>query len=179
MPAAALSCRTVYRPEGEPTVPDKCTHLTGEADGVNLDIMLSLDIMAILAAVEAARGDAWRSGLKHFDTGGRCMVTSVQVDGPVFFVGQDDFIVLEYDIDTWNQQEAEEPLQHPCADAVSALALLDDRKRDQMTWQCGGCDAWIYTTRQPPIGVLDCNVCGNAGVDFRHAHRNVGVDEDR
>ena len=47
-----------------------------------------------------------------------------------------------------------------------------------MTWQCGGRDAWIYTTHQPQIGVLDRHVCGNGGVDFHHAYRNVGLDED-
>lgn len=130
------------------------------------------------AVVAAAGGNAWRAGLNHFDTGGRCMVTSVQVDRRVFVVGQDEFTVLEYDVDTWNQQEEEEPVEHLCVDAASALALLEDRKRDQMTWQCGGCDAWIYTTHQPHIGVLECHVCGNGGVDFHHAFRHVGIDED-
>lgn len=135
--------------------------------------------MASDALVEAAGGNAWRSGLKRFDTGRRCMVTSTQVDRRVSVAGQEDFIVLECDVDIWGQQEAEEPVQHPRADAVSALALVDARKRDRMAWQCGGCDAWICTTHQAHIGKRKCQVCGNGGVHLHHAYRHAGVDEDR
>ncbi len=130
--------------------------------------------------VAAAGGDAFRATLNHFDTGGGGMVTTVQVDRRVYVVGQDDFDVLEYSLECWNDLNCQddEPVAHPCNDVAAAFAVLNDSMRDRLVWQCGGCDAWIHTSEQPHIGVLPCHVCADGGVDFTHARRHVGLDED-
>ncbi|MCP3420351.1 hypothetical protein [Nocardioides pinisoli] len=130
--------------------------------------------------VAAAGGDAYAAALNHFNTGGNCMVTTVQLDGRVFVVGQDDHSVLEYTLSCWNELDCEEgePVEHHCHDAMAALAFLDGVRRGSLVWQCGGCDAWIHTAGQPHIGVLPCHHCPYGGVDFTHARRHVGLSED-
>ena len=75
---------------------DNCSHLTGRGGGRYSRPMSANDhVMASEAVVAAARGNPWRASLNHFDTGGRCMVTSVQVGRRVIVVGQDDLDVLD------------------------------------------------------------------------------------
>lgn len=61
-----------------------------------------------------------------------------------------------------------------CDDAEQAWELLRLLRQDCLLWQCGACDAWIFTSNRPRIGVLRCSICVGGGVDFRHADRHVG-----
>ena len=62
---------------------------------------------------------------------------------------------------------------------IGAVVLKEFRhlRRDCLVWQCGACDAWIFTSSRPQVGVLRCSTCGDGGIDFRHADRHVGGDD--
>jgi len=123
-------------------------------------------------------GGAWNASLNFYNTGGNCMVTTQQVDEWVYVVGQDDFSVGRYSLAEWLGQEApsEAPMME-CDDAEQAWELLRLLRQDCFLWQCGACDAWIFTSNRPRIGVLKCSTCGKGGVDFRHADRHVSGDD--
>lgn len=122
-------------------------------------------------------GGAWTASLNHFDTGGGCMVTTQQVDDHVYVVGQETFEVARYDLAGWlNEVDQPEPPMIECFDAEGAWEMLRHLRRDCFVWQCGACDAWIFTATRPRIGVLRCSTCADGGVDFRHADRHVGGD---
>lgn len=118
-------------------------------------------------------GGAWDASLNHYDTGGGCMVTTQQVDEWVYVVGQDDFRIGRYSLAQWTGEVAQEevPLMD-CDDAIQAWELLRLLREDCFLWQCGACDAWIFTSNRPRVGVLRCSTCGDGGLDFRHADRH-------
>lgn len=122
-------------------------------------------------------GGAWDASLNFYDTGGGCMVTTQQVDEWVYVVGQDDFRVGRYSLAEWlgTEDQSTVPLME-CDDAEQAWELLRLLREDCLLWQCGACDAWIFTSNRPRVGVLACSTCGDGGVDFRHADRHVGGD---
>lgn len=130
--------------------------------------------------VLALAGGAYRASLNHYNTGGNCMVTTVQVDEQVYVVAQDDFAVGRYPLAEWldeTEQDAEPDLIE-CDAAEQALELLNLVRQDALVWQCGGCDAWIHTTPPAPqVGVLRCSTCGSGGVDFHHAWRHLGTED--
>jgi hypothetical protein len=126
-------------------------------------------------AVLRHAGGGWDASLNHYDTGGGCMVTTQQVDEHVYVVGQDDYAVVRYTLDEWLGKSAQTEGQFIEADnAEQAWELLRVLREDCLLWQCGGCDAWMFTSNRPRIGVLQCSTCGDGGVDFRHADRHVG-----
>lgn len=131
-------------------------------------------VQASQAVLEHA-GGAWDASLNHYNTGGNCMVTTQQVDEWVYAVGQDDFAVGRYTLAEWTGEapQSEVPMME-CDDEVQAWELLRILREDCLLWQCGACDAWIFTSNRPRIGVLRCSTCGDGGVDFRHADRHVG-----
>ena len=136
-------------------------------------------MLASARLVEFA-GGAWEASLNHYDTGGGCMVTTQQVDEFVYVVGQDDFTVSRHLLQEWIG-EVDSPEPSPtieCDDARMAWELFRALREDCLLWQCGACDAWIFTSHRPRIGVLGCATCGNGGVDFRHGDRHVGYDPD-
>jgi hypothetical protein len=139
-------------------------------------------IMACMQASEAVlehAGGAWDASLNHYNTGGNCMVTTQQVDEWVYVVGQDDFKVGRYTLAGWlGETDQSEPQFIEADDAEQAWELLRLMRQDCLIWQCGACDAWIFTSNRPRIGVLQCSTCGDGGVDFRHADRHVGSDAD-
>lgn len=127
--------------------------------------------------VVAAAGGAWHASLNHFDTGGGCMVATQQVDEHVYVVDQEGFAVARYDLAGWlNKVDQPEPPMIDCFDADGAWEMLQHLRQDCLVWQCGACDAWIFTSDRPQAGVLRCSTCGDGGVDFRHADRHVGDD---
>jgi len=129
------------------------------------------------AVVELA-GGAYVASLNHFDTGGGCMVTTQQIDDVVFVVGQDDFRVARYSLAEWlGEEDQADPPFIEADDATMAWELLRVLREDCLLWQCGACDAWIYTSTRPRVGVLRCATCGDGGVDFRHADRHVGGED--
>jgi hypothetical protein len=128
--------------------------------------------------VVAHAGGAWDASLNHYDTGGGCMVATQQVDEWVYVVGQDDFRVARYSLAEWcGEEEQGDPPVVETDDAEQAWELLRLLRDDCYLWQCGACDAWIFTSNRPRIGVLRCSTCGEPGVDFRHADRHVGGAE--
>lgn len=121
-------------------------------------------------------GGAWLASLNHYGTGGNCMVTTLQIDKHVFVVGQDDFNIARYTLAEWlgqADQDPEPPLIE-CNTADEAWEALQIIRADHLLWQCGACDAWIYTSNRPRVGILRCSTCGDGGVDFHHADRHVG-----
>ena len=129
-------------------------------------------------AVVALAGGTTAGSLNHYDTGGGCMVTTVQVDEWVYVVGQDDFSVAKYALAEWlGETDQTEAPAIEADDATQALELLNLMREDAFVWQCGGCDGWIFTTNRPRVGVLNCSTCGDGGIDFRHADRHVGSDD--
>lgn len=139
-------------------------HMTRQASEVLLDIA----------------GGAWAASLNHYGAGGNCMVTTMQIDESVYVVGQDDFDIAKYLMEEWlGESDGDtEPEIIQCEDAEQAWLTLRLLREDCLLWQCGGCDAWIFTSNRPRIGVLRCSTCGDGGVDFRHADRHVGSDDD-
>lgn len=136
------------------------------------------DSMQPSEEVLALAGGAWEASLNHYDTGGGCMVTTQQVDEVVFVVGQDDYAVARYSLDGWTGVvDQPDPPTIDCVDAEGAWEMLRLLRQDCLVWQCGGCDAWIFTSNRPRVGVLRCSTCSVGGVDFRHADRHVGADE--
>lgn len=131
-------------------------------------------MQASQAVLEYA-GGAWDASLNHYDTGGGCMVTTMQVDELVYVVGQDDFSLARYSLSEWigDAEQGEPPLMD-CDDAEQAWELIRLLRENCLVWQCGACDAWIFTSNRPRIGVLRCSTCRQGGVDFRHADRHVG-----
>ena len=128
------------------------------------------------AVVEIA-GGAWGASLNHFDSGGRCMVTTQQVDEHVYVVGQDTFEVARYDLAGWlNEVDQADPPSIECFDAEGAWEILRLVREDCLVWQCGACDAWIFTSDRPRFGLLRCSTCAAGGVDFRHADLHAGGD---
>lgn len=106
------------------------------------------------------------------------MVATQQVDSLVYVVGQDSFAVARYDLAGWlNEIDQPAPPTMDCFDAEGTWEMLRHLRRDCLVWQCGACDAWIFTATRPRIGVLQCSTCGDGGVDFRHADRHGGGDE--
>lgn len=130
-------------------------------------------------AVLKHAGGAWDASLNHFDTGGGCMVTTQQVDEWVYVVGQDDFGVGRYTLDEWlGKTDQTEPQFIEADDPEQTWELLRLMREDALVWQCGSCDAWIFTSNRPRIGILQCSTCGDGGIDFRHADRAVGDGSD-
>lgn len=123
-------------------------------------------------------GGAWDASLNHFDTGGGCMVTTQQIDEWVYVVGQDDFRVARYSLADWIGGVQNDPQCMDAADAVQAWELLRVLRDDCFLWQCGACDAWIFTSNRPRVGLLHPSTCRQGGVDFRHADRHVGGVSD-
>lgn len=130
-------------------------------------------------AVLALAGGAWDASLNHYGTGGNCMVTTQQIDEWVYVVGQDEFNVARYTLDEWlgMSDRDTDPQVMTCDTAEMAWELLRLLREDCMLWQCGACDAWLFTSNRPRIGLLQCSTCGDGGVDFRHADRHVGGEE--
>lgn len=123
-------------------------------------------------------GGAQAASLNLFDSGGGCMIATQQVDDSVYVVGQDSFAVAKYTLDGWlDEVDQPDPPMIDCFDAEGAWEMLRDLRRDCFVWQCGGCDAWMFTSDRPRIGILRCSTCGEGGVDFRHADRHVGGDQ--
>lgn len=120
-------------------------------------------------------GGAWDASLNHYDTGGGCMVTTQQIDEWVYVVGQDDFRVARYSLAEWSGGDVQnDPQGMDADDEVQAWELFRVLREDCFLWQCGACDAWIFTSNRPRVGLLRCSTCGQGGVDFRHADRHVG-----
>jgi hypothetical protein len=123
-------------------------------------------------------GGSWDASLNHYAVGGNCHVTTQQIDENVFVVGQDGFSVARYTLDEWaGIDDQPDPPVIECDDAQQAWELLRVLREDCLLWQCGGCDAWIFTSNRPQVGVLHCSTCGHGGVDFRHADRHVGAPD--
>lgn len=128
-------------------------------------------------AVLQHSGGAWDASLNHYSVGRNCMVTTQQVDEWVYVVGQDDFSIGRYSLSEWTgEAEHGDVSMIECDDEVRAWELLRVLRQDCFLWQCGGCNAWIFTSNRPRIGVLGCSTCGTGGVDFRHADRHSGAD---
>lgn len=123
-------------------------------------------------------GGPWDASLNFYNSGGNCMVATQQIDQWVYVVGQDDFDVARYTLGEWLGEAARDPDPQviECNTAEMAWELLRVLREDCFLWQCGGCDAWIFTSNRARLGVLRCSTCGDSGVDFRHADRHVGGD---
>lgn len=135
-------------------------------------------MQASQAVVEHA-GGAFDASLNHYTTGGNCSVTTVQVDDAVFVVGQDDFRVAKYTLGGWlGEVDQADPPTIEADVARQAWELFQLLRADCLVWQCGACDGWIYTSNRPRVGMLQCSTCGDGGVDFRHADRHVGSNEE-
>jgi hypothetical protein len=107
------------------------------------------------------------------------MVATQQVDEWVYVVGQNDFNVARYTLAEWvGEAEQADPPYIECDDAVMAWELLRLIREDCLLWQCAGCDAWIFASNRPRVGILRCSTCNAGGVDFRHADRHVGGRDD-
>jgi hypothetical protein len=132
-------------------------------------------MQASQALVEYA-GGAWDASLNYYSTGEHGMVTTVQVDEWVYVVGRDGFAVSRYALDEWLIRADQDirPQTIEADTAEQAWELLKVLREDALVWQCGACDAWIFTSNRPRIGVLQCSTCGDGGIDFRHADRAVG-----
>lgn len=130
-------------------------------------------------AVVALVGGPWEASLNHYDAGGGCMVATQQVDEWVYVVGQDDFLVARYTLEEWlgDSKQTEAP-GIDCLDAEGTWLMLQHFREDCFLWQCGACDAWIFTSNRPRVGVLRCSTCGDGGVDFRHADRQIAADDE-
>lgn len=103
------------------------------------------------------------------------MVTTQQVDLAVYVVGQAEYAVAKYTLEGWLGEDDEyEPPFIACDNAEQAWELFRLLREGCLVWQCGACDAWIFTSDRPRVGVLRCSTCGEGGVDFRHADRHVG-----
>lgn len=138
-----------------------------------------MDARQASALVVARAGSACAGLLNFYDTGGGCMVATVQVDSHVYVVGQDDFTVARYDLAAWlGEADQPSPPAIDCFDAEGAWEMFRRVREGCLMWQCGGCDAWIFTTNHPRFGLLQCSTCCDGGVDFRHADRHVGRDVD-
>ena len=113
------------------------------------------------SAVQAERlleraGGAWEADLNHYDTDGGCMATTQQIDKWVYVVGQDNSRVARYTLAEWlGEEDQHDP---PFIDADDAVRwcgeLFRVLREDCLVWQCGACDAWIFTSSRPRMGVL-------------------------
>jgi hypothetical protein len=124
-------------------------------------------------------GGAWDASLNHYDAGGGFLVTTQQIDEWVYVVGQDGYAISKHALAEWvgeDEQTAEPPIVD-CDDAAMAWGVLRALRGDCMLWQCGACDAWIFTSNRPRVGLLRCSTCRTGGIDFRHADRHVGDDD--
>jgi hypothetical protein len=131
-----------------------------------------------MQASEVVFALAGRTGCLNLrDSGGGCLVTTLQVDESVYVVGQDDYSVGKYSLVEWrgDTEQTEVPLIEADT-AVQALELLLLMSEGCALWQCGSCDAWIHTSQRWRTGILRCANCLDGGVDFYHAARNVGVE---
>ncbi|WP_434966258.1 hypothetical protein [Janibacter indicus] len=123
-------------------------------------------------------GGAQMASLNLFDSGGGCMIAAQQVDDSVYVVGQDSFAVAKSTLDGWlNEVDQPDPPIIDCFDAEGAWEMLRNLRLGCFVWQCGGCEAWMFTSNRPWIGILRCSTCGEGGVYFRHADRHVGGDQ--
>jgi hypothetical protein len=123
-------------------------------------------------------GGTWGASLNHYGTGGNCMVTTQQVDDSVYVVGQDDYRVARYTVAEWvGEEDQDDPPLVECGTARETWDYLRTLREGCYVWQCGGCDAWVFTSTRPRAGVQRCSTCVGGGVDFRHADRHVGGDE--
>lgn len=126
------------------------------------------------AVIETA-GGVRTALLNFFDSGGGCMVTTQQIDEHVYVVGQDSFAVARYDLAGWlNEIDQPDPPMIECFDAEGTWEMLRHLRQRCFVWQCGACDAWIFTSTRPRIGVLRCSTYADGGIDFRHADCLIG-----
>lgn len=127
--------------------------------------------------VEHAGGE-WDASLNCYQRAGRTFATQ-QIDEWVYVVGPDASNVARYSLSEWLGDRAQpDPPFIQADDAGEAWELLRVLRTDCFVWQCGACDSWLFTSNRPRIGSLRCSSCGELGVDFRHADRHVGGDED-
>lgn len=125
-------------------------------------------------AVLQHAGGTWDASLNNYITGGNCMVTTQQIDDTVYVVGQDTFDVAKYSLAEWlGEDDQPDPPFIEADDAVQAWELLRVLREGCLVWQCGSCDAWIFTSNRPRVGILRCSTCSDGGVDFRHADRHT------
>lgn len=135
-------------------------------------------MMQASESVVAVAGGAWDASLNLYSTGGNCLVATQQVDEWVYVVGQDTFNIARYSLTEWiGEEEQQDPPFIECDDETMAWELLRTLRDDCLVWQCGACDAWIFTSNRPRVGRLRCSTCRDGGVDFRHADRHVGGDD--
>ena len=137
---------------------------------------------ASIEVLNLRNAEATWLGVTHQNTGGNCMVTFLQLGTLVFVVGQDDYDVLVYDVSAWLGLAADDgqPMtSNRCETALDALAVLQKRARlSDYEWQCGGCDATIYTIERRMSGVLQCAACIGGGIDFDFHARHIGDDDE-
>ncbi|AXH96787.1 hypothetical protein DV701_12275 [Ornithinimicrobium avium] len=132
------------------------------------------DAMQASKAVLEAAGGARAASLNLYVTGDGRVIVTQQVDQYVYVLGE-DFTVSRHGLDAWLADACQpEPQVIDCFDAEGAWELLRFLRGNCTVWQCGACDAWIFTSALPKIGVLHCSTCGDGGVDFRHADRHTG-----
>lgn len=125
----------------------------------------------------AAAGGPNSASLNIVDLGAAGRLVVQQVDKQLFVVGEDSYDVMTYSLASWLHADGQElhALQvTPGRDADEVWWLLKDTRAGGLTWQCGACDAWIFTRERPQMGVLPCGMCRDGGIDFRHADRAVG-----
>ena len=128
------------------------------------------------AEIIALVGGTWDASLNHYDTGGGCMATTQQVDEWVFVVAQDDFLVGRHTLDEWLGESAQTDVPLiDCLDAEGAWLMLKHLREDCLVWQCGACDAWIFTIDRPRVGSCDARPAATAASTSasRSSHRGA------
>lgn len=95
------------------------------------------------------------------------MVTTQQVDEYVYVVGQDSFEVARYELAGWlgDVDQPDQPMIE-CFDAEGAWVMFRHLRQDCLVWQCGACDAWIFTSERLRVSILRCLTCGEGGIDY-------------
>lgn len=127
-------------------------------------------------AVLQVAGGAYEASLNHFESPTLGMVTTIQIDEFVYVVASEAFDVTRFTLAQWSSGNTSDGQVIECDTAQQAWELLRHLREDCLLWQCGACDAWIFTSNRPRIGVLRCSTCSDGGVDFRHADRHIGRD---
>jgi len=124
-------------------------------------------------------GGAWNASLNLYTTGRNRKVVTHQIDEWVYAVCQDSVNITRFSLNEWiGEAELADPPFFDCDDERMAWELLTTLREDCLLWQCGACDSWIFARNRPRVGRLQCSTCRDGGVDFRHADRHVGGDEE-
>lgn len=150
--------------------------LVGEApgpDGELRTVDLAADTLAALrgAGVEVVArssqevlivaGGTCEGSIEHYNAGGGCMVTTLQLDDQMFVIGQDDFTIVKMTVDDWCGEDSSENFEEFQVEGARTPGTFSDSFAK--TASCGSAERATPGSAPVTDRVSACSVAAPAG----------------